>query len=175
FDTAANQTTHISITLPTDAIATRPSQISAANAIEGFELSPKGERALFVARGDVFTAPMEKGAPRNLTDSSKAHDKWARWSSDGGHLAFTEANPNGFRSIYVWSVADGQVHRVTSDMFETTDIAWDADGNYLYYVGTREFAPLISQIEFNFATNRGQEIYALALRKDVKNPFAPES
>ena len=30
-------------------------------------LSPKGERALFVARGDVFTAPIEKGATRNLT------------------------------------------------------------------------------------------------------------
>src|SRR5258708_16271742 len=78
FDTTTSQTTHISITVPTDAIAMRPSQISAANAIEGFELSPKGERALFVARGDVFTAPIEKGATRNLTDSSNAHDKWAR-------------------------------------------------------------------------------------------------
>jgi len=60
-------------------------------------------------------------------------------------------------------------------MFETTDITWDADGNYLYYTGTREFSPLISQIEFNFATNRGQDIYALALRKGVKNPFPTES
>jgi tricorn protease len=263
FNTETGKTTHISIDVPTDAVAMRPSHISASNAIEGFELSPKGERAVFVARGDVFTVPIEKGPTRNLTNSSNAHDKWGRWSpdgakiayvsdadgedevylinqdgsgkteqlthdfhamlyapewapdgkriafsdkdgklyvltledkkvtqiakdpsgrlrdytwsADGGHLAFTMRNENEFRSIYVWSVADGQVHRVTGDMFETTDIAWDAEGNYLYYISTREFAPLISQTEFNYATNRGQEIYALALRKDVKNPFPQES
>jgi len=263
FNTESGKTTHISIDVPTDAVAMRPSHISASNAIEGFELSPKGERAVFVARGEVFTVPIEKGPTRNLTNSSNAHDKWGRWSpdgakiayvsdadgedevylisqdgsgkseqlthdframlyapewapdgkriafsdkdgnlyvltledkkvaqiakdpsgrlrdytwsADGGHLAFTMRNENEFRSIYVWSVADGQVHRVTGDMFETTDIAWDAEGNYLYYVSTREFAPLISQTEFNYATNRGQEIYALALRKDVKNPFPQES
>ncbi len=263
YNTETNKTAHISINVPTDAVAMRPSHISAANAVEGYELSPKGERALFVARGDVFTAPIEKGPTRNLTNSSDAHDKWARWSpdgakiayisdadgedevylinqdgsgkpeqlthdfhamlyapewaadgkrlafadkdgklfvltledkkvvqvaqdpggnlrdyvwsSDGGHIAFTEQNANGFRSVYVWSVGDGQVHRVTGDMFDSGDVAWDTEGNYLYYTSVREFAPYISQVEFNFATNRGREIYALALRKDVKNPFPPES
>ena len=35
--------------------------------------------------------------------------------------------------------------------------------------------PQISQIEFNYATNRTAYIYAMALRKDVKHPFPPES
>ena len=48
----------------------RPARVSAADNIEDFELSPKGERALFVARGDVFTAPIEKGPTRNLTRRS---------------------------------------------------------------------------------------------------------
>src|SRR4030095_15848344 len=39
----------------------------------------------------------------------------------------------------------------------------------------REFAPQISQIEFNYATNRDAYIYAMSLRKDVKHPFPPES
>jgi len=56
--------------------------------IEDFGLSPKGERALFVARGDIFTAPIEKGPTRNLTHSSNAHDKWARWSPDGAKIVF---------------------------------------------------------------------------------------
>ena len=29
--------------------------------------------------------------------------------------------------------------------------AWDPDGEYLYYLSEREFAPQISQIEWNFA------------------------
>ena len=66
----------------------RPSQVSAAGQIEDYELNPKAERALFVARGDVFTAPIEKGPTRNLTNSSNAHDKWARWSPDGAKIDF---------------------------------------------------------------------------------------
>jgi tricorn protease len=263
FTIATGASTHISIQVPTDALAMRPSRISAAEQIESSELSPKGERALIVARGDVFTVPIEKGATRNLTNSSNAHDKsavwspdggkiafisdmdgedelylvnqdgmgkpeelthgfhamlyepsWAPdgkriafsdkdgklyvltlddkkvtqiaqnrrgqiprypWSADGGHLAFTMDEPSGYTCIYVWSVADGQTHRVTDPMNDSSTPAWDPEGNYLYFIGTREYQPELSHIEFNFATNRGGEILALALRKDVKNPFPPQS
>jgi len=262
-DSSTGQTRHISIEVPNDGVAMRPTQVSAAEQIENFNLSPKGERALFVARGDIFTAPIEKGPTRNLTDSSNAHDKWARWSPDGakiafisdldgedevylvnqdglakpeqlthgfqamlyapewaadgkrlafsdkdgklfvltlsdkrvmqvakdprgtlrdyiwsrdgGHLAFTLANPNGFRSLYIWTVSDGQVHRITSDLFDCGYPAWDPEDNYLYYIAVHDFQPALSQTEFTFATDRGDGIFALALRKDVKNPFPPES
>jgi len=121
------------------------------------EWAPDGKRIAFSDKdGKLFVLTLEDKKAAQVAQDPGGRLRDYVWSPDGGHIAFTEANANGFRSIYVWSVADGQVHRVTSDMFETTDIAWDADGNYLYYEGTREFAPLISQIEFNFATNRGR-------------------
>ncbi|HEX4537383.1 MAG TPA: hypothetical protein VH140_10580, partial [Candidatus Acidoferrum sp.] len=88
FDTSSSQSRHISIEVPDDGVSMRPTQVSAAEQIEDASLSPKGERALFVARGDIFTAPIEKGPTRNLTDSSNAHDKWGRWSPDGAKIAF---------------------------------------------------------------------------------------
>jgi len=262
-DLATGQSKHVTIQVPNDGVFTRPAQASAAGQIEDYGLSPKAERAVFVARGDVFTAPIEKGPTRNLTDSSNAHDKWARWSPDGakiafisdldgedevylvnqdgsakpeqltrglqamlyapewapdgrrlafsdkdgklfvltlddkkfaqisrspdgrlrdyvwshdgGHLAFTMSNPNGFSSLYVWSTSDSQVHRVTSDLFNSSNPAWDPDGNYLYYLADHDFQPAVSQVEFDFATDRSGGVFALALRKDVKNPFPPES
>jgi tricorn protease len=60
-------------------------------------------------------------------------------------------------------------------MFNSQSPAWDPQGNYLYYLSDREFAPQISSIEFNYALNRSTGIFALALRKDVKSPFPPES
>ena len=262
-DVTTLQSKHISIEVPSDDVSARPAHVSAAGQIENFDLSPKGERAAIVARGDVFTAPIEKGPTRNLTNSSNAHDKWARWSPnsakiafisdldgedevyvvnqdgttkpeelthgfhamlyapewsgdgkrlafsdkdgklfvlalddkkvtevardpngrlrdytwshDGGHVAFTMTNPNGFRSLYIWSVADAQVHRVTSEFFNLGDPTWDPDGNYLYYVAVHDFQPALSQVEFDYAADRGSGIFALALRKDVKNPFPPES
>src|SRR5271156_691235 len=263
FDIATGQATKISIDVPTDALGMRPSRVSAAGQIEWTSLSPKGERAIFVARGDVFTAPIEKGAVRNLTNSSNAHDKFAEWSpdgakiafisdldgedelywinqdgtgkaeevthglhamlnkltwagdgkriafsdkdgklyvltledkkvtqvaqnprgriaayswsADGGFLAYTLGNAAGFDAIYVWSVTDGQTHRVTNELYDSQDPAWDPDGNYLYYVSTREYAPQLSQIEFNFATNRGRTLLALTLRKDGKSAYPTES
>lgn len=263
YDTKAKKDTAISITVPDDGLARRPSHIQVANFIEDVSLSPKGERVLFCARGDIFTAPVEKGSTRNLTHSSGTHDKWPRWSPDGSriafisdksgeeevfviaqdgsspaeqlttggkafryapewapdgkriafadkdgkifvltladrkviqivdapfgqirdyawsprgnHLAFSMSNNTGFRAIYIWSAGDGQLRRVTDEMFNSNTPAWDPQGNYLYYLSDREFAPQISSIEFNYALNREVGIFALALRKDVKSPFPPES
>jgi tricorn protease len=263
-DAGSRRSNAISITVPDEGLARRPGRIPAAAQIESVGLSPKGERALFVARGDVFTAPIEKGPTRNLTHSSGAHDKWASWSPDGAQIAFIsdtsgeeelyivnqdglkppeqitrggsamryqpewspdgkriafsdkdgkvyvvtiatrstvevadsphgqirdyawsprgnflafslDDNPNRFSAIHIWSAADGRVRRITDYMFNAVNPAWDPQGNYLYFLSDREFQPQISQIEFNYATNRTTYIYATALRKDVKHPFPPES
>jgi tricorn protease len=263
FDVKSKKNTPISITVPDDGLNRRSSQISVARYMEDASLSPKGERVLFCARGDIFTAPIEKGPTRNLTHSSGAHDKWPRWSPDGSkiafisdksgedevwviaqdgasqpeqltsggkamryaaewapdgkriafsdkdgkvfiltvadkkvieiadspngqvrdyawsprgnHLAFSLATRGGFRSIYIWSAGDSQTRKVTDELFNAQNPAWDPQGNYLYYLSDHEFAPQISSIEFNYALNRSTMIYALALRKDVKHPFPPES
>ena len=100
FDTASGKSQAISIQVPTDALAMRPSRVSAAGQIEWAGISPKGERALFVARGDVFTAPIEKGATRNLTNSSNAHERFAQWSPDGSKIAFI-SDMDGEDELYV--------------------------------------------------------------------------
>ncbi|HLG15658.1 MAG TPA: S41 family peptidase [Blastocatellia bacterium] len=263
FDTRTRKNTSISITVPDDGLNRRPGRIPVAGLIEDASLSPKGERVLFCARGDIFTAPVEKGPTRNLTHSSGAHDKWPRWSPDGSriafisdksgeeeiyvvaqdgssapeqltrdgkamryapnwspdgkliafsdkdgkvfvltvadrklsevadstrgqirdyvwsprgnHLAFSMQSANGFQAVHIWSAADNKLRRVTDEMFNASNPAWDPQGNYLYYLSDHDFAPQISTIEFNYALSRSTSIYALALRKDVKHPFPPES
>lgn len=52
------------------------------------QLSPTGVRALFEARGDVFTVPTDKGTWRDLTRSSGVADREPIWSPDGKQIAW---------------------------------------------------------------------------------------
>ncbi len=100
FDVRTGQSRPIPITVPSEGLGYRPAQVSAAGQIEDGALSPKGERALFVARGDVFTVPVAKGVTRHLTRTSNAHDKWARWSPDGRKVAFI-SDRDGEEELYL--------------------------------------------------------------------------
>jgi tricorn protease len=64
---------------------------------------------------------------------------------------------------------------VTDELFTETEPVWDPAGNYLFYMSDREYAPRIGAIEWNYEVDRETGIFALALRKDVKNLFAFES
>jgi tricorn protease len=262
-DTNSNKTAKLNINVPDDGVHKRSRTINAAQYIQNVALSPKGERVLFGARGDIFSAPAEKGGTRNLTHSSTAHDKFPRWSPDGSRVAFIsdrsgeeevwiaaqdgltapqqlttggnamryapewsgdgkkiafsdkdgkvyiltvadkrltqiadaprgqvndyEWSPkgnfltfsypgeNGFASVFIYDTVNSKLNRVTDPMFNAFNPAFDPSGDYLYFLSDREFAPQISNIEFNYAQNRETMVYALALRKDVKNPFPPES
>ncbi|NLE39492.1 MAG: peptidase S41, partial [Pirellulaceae bacterium] len=263
YNVRTNEDRPISIRVPHDGLAMRPSRYSAEKNVESFGLSPKGQRAVFVARGDVFTVPIEKGVTRNLTNSSGAHDKWAAWSPDGARIAFisdrtgedqlyvinqdgsgepqqltTEfagmlyapqwspdgkrlafsdvrgklfvltledktlievadepegllrdfswspkgdylalslSDPSSYGSIHIWSVADGKLRRVTGPLGNESNPVWDPEGNYLFFLAARDYAPQVSTLEWNFAGNRQVGIFALALRKDVPNLFGLES
>ena len=262
-DTKSNKPTKLNIFVPDDGVHKRARTINAAQFMENVALSPKGERVLFGARGDIFSAPVEKGGTRNLTHSSNAHDKFPRWSPDGSrvafvsdrtgedeiwtiaqdglslpeqltsggnaqryapdwspdgkrivfsdkdgkvfiltiadkkltqiadaprgqttdyewspkgnYVAFSYSSSNGFSSVYIYDVQNNKLNRVTDQMFNSFNPAFDPSGDYLYFLSNREFAPQISNTEFNFATNRSTMIYAISLRKDVKNPFPFES
>jgi tricorn protease len=100
YDVATGKESKISITVPDDGLWDRPGRVSAAGNVEDFDLSPKGERALFAARGDIFTAPIENGPTRNLTHSSGAHDRAPSWSPDGKQIVFI-SDASGEEELYL--------------------------------------------------------------------------
>ncbi len=263
FDVNAKKANKLSITIPDDGVNKRIRTTNVSGNIENYSLSPKGERAVFAARGDIFSVPIEKGSTRNLTKSSDAHDKQPSWSPDGkqiafisdksgeeeiwlvaqdgnsapvqltaggqamryfpnwspdgksiafsdkdgkiyivnvadktvkqivdaprgqisdyewspkgNYIAFSMSGSNGFSSVYLFDIAAGKLNKVTNELYDSNNPTFDPSGNYLYFLSDREFAPQISGVEYNFASNKSTQIYALALRKDVKNPFPSES
>lgn len=87
-DVNTKETQQIPIQIKTDVPEVRPELIDVSEHIQGFDISPSGQRALVVARGEVFTVPKKDGPIRNLTLDSGSRDKDAVWSPDGKRIAY---------------------------------------------------------------------------------------
>ncbi len=88
FDPATGQTAPVAFEVLADSPEARPYVKNAKEWITQVGLSPDGNRAVVVARGDVFTVPREQGVIRNLSRDPGSRDKDAVWSPDGTRIAF---------------------------------------------------------------------------------------
>ncbi len=78
----------LSVDVPSDHIKERPHWVEAHKSIDSFGLAPNGKRALFGARGEVFTVPAQYGNTRDLTQTSGAREQYPSWSPDGMNVAY---------------------------------------------------------------------------------------
>src|SRR5436305_7435582 len=100
YDLASGQAAPIPIEVKEDFASGRPAFVDASKHIESVNLAPDGERAIVVARGDLFSVPMKEGTARNLSKSSNAHERDAIWSPDGKWIAYN-SDVTGENELYV--------------------------------------------------------------------------
>ena len=105
FDFESKQPTKLSVYLPGDRDQTLKHWASVARNITDFDISPEGKRAVFGARGDVFTVPAKEGSVRNLTRTPGIREKSVAWSPDGRWIVYI-SDRSGEDELYI-SPQDG--------------------------------------------------------------------
>ena len=134
FDPASGKTQRLAITLGAEQPYALPSFKNVAANIGGAALSPSGARALFEARGDLFSVPAKDGATRALFPSQGVRDRGPAWSPDGKTIAYL-SDQTGEYEIYLGNQdGSGTPRRLT-----TGAVSW-------YY--TPAFSPDGSKLAF---------------------------
>jgi tricorn protease len=258
----------VEIRVVTDRATLKPRLQNVTAQIQNATLSPSGKRALFEARGDIFSVPAEYGVVRNLSRSAGTAERYPAWSPDGkliacfsdrsGEYELTVRNADntgeeqtltklgpGYRyqpqwspdskkllwidqsmkinvydfdtketklidrqmwmyhgnlqrfkvswsadsrwiaypgdkenrntCIVIYDYKENRRREVTSGFYDDGEPVFDPDGNYLYYVTGRSFAPTYSDLDNSWVYMDCYQLAAIPLRKDVPSPLAPRN
>lgn len=124
----------LAVTMPGDRNLTRPSWEETKKLVSTFNVAPTGNRAVFEARGDIYTVPKEHGDIRNLTQTPGIREKYPVWSPDGKWIAYY-SDRHGEDDLYLIKDEPGvKEFRVTSDakVFRYPPI-WSPDSRKLAF------------------------------------------
>lgn len=134
FDLQTERATRVPVHIREDFASARNGLVKVHESIAGGDLAPDGSRAVFSARGDLFTVPAKNGITRNLTTSSGVHDRSPAWSPDGKTIAYI-SDASG--SDEIWSVAqDGTSAAVQLTSGGGTykfDLSWSPDSKFILF------------------------------------------
>ena len=78
----------------------RSGWVDVSKNIVNIEISPDGSRAIFGARGEIFTVPAKFGNTRNLTNTSGIQERASKWSPNGKWIAYI-SDASGENEIYI--------------------------------------------------------------------------
>lgn len=125
----------IEVDVVTDRITLKSQTEEVSNLIQHATIALDGKRALFQARGDVFSVPAEHGPVLNLTQSSGVAERYPAWSPDGRHVAYW-TDRTGEYQLAVRSDGGSGAERIltTTDNKFKYQLYWSPNSEKLVFV-----------------------------------------
>ena len=145
--------------------------------IRDFEWSPDGSQIVYTDRKNRMVLLNVNGKTSNkqilLTDEM-GEIPTPSFSPDGKWLTYYRRGANEFSVVYLYNIAERKEYPVTDRWYDSNSPVFSSDGKYLIFASGRDFNPIYSNIEWNFAYGEMEGIYMVMLSKDTPSPFLPK-
>ena len=115
FDLKSERTQKVPVEVDSDMILARAEIKPVERFIRAYNLSPSGARAVFEARGDIFTVPAKHGDVRGFTNTPGVHELSPAWSPDGNWIAYLSDRTGEYELYIKPQNGEGEAVRITSD------------------------------------------------------------
>ncbi|RFT14772.1 MAG: tolB protein [Candidatus Saccharicenans subterraneus] len=133
-DLASEKVSRIPVHIADDQVVARTELVKVADRVNTWDIAPDGARAVFGARGEIFTVPAKNGNTRNLTGTPGVHERDVAWSPDGRWIAFI-SDKTGREEVYIIPQdGSGPAVQLTSDgeCYKYAPL-WSPDGKKLLW------------------------------------------
>ncbi|MCK3683348.1 S41 family peptidase [Maribellus sp. YY47] len=134
-DVNTKEITQLNISITADFPWAETQWEDVSSSVSAATISPTGKRAIFEARGEIFTIPAEHGDTRNITQSSGVADREPLWSPDGAKLAwFSDRSGKGYELLI--ADQDGLSEPQSISIGESKlgwEPTWSPDGKYIAF------------------------------------------
>ncbi|MBR1474256.1 MAG: PD40 domain-containing protein [Muribaculaceae bacterium] len=142
--------------------------------IRDFEWSPKGESIVYTDRENrIVLVSVASKSKVTLVQDSIGEFPTPSFSPDGRWLAYSQTTSNELSVIYLYDIAARKAHQVTENWYDSNSPKFSSDGKYLIFASGRDFNPIYSSVEWNFAYRNMEGIYLMMLAQDTPSPFLP--
>jgi tricorn protease len=142
--------------------------------------SPDGSKLLYTdAHLNLWVLDVASGTPKKVdTDLFMVPDRSinAVWSPDSRWIAYSRRLNSLLRAIFVYDVQSGKATQFTDGLSDATWPAWDANGKYLYFLASTNFALNTGWLDMSsYERPVTRAVYLAVLKKDEPSPLLPES
>src|SRR5262249_6412109 len=162
----------LTITIADDFPVARGGLKSVADNVDSYEVSSDGKRALFCARGDIFTVPATMGPTRNLTRTPRVPERNPTWSPDGKTIAFISVatGEDEIHRVPQYGSEPSKVLTAGGDTYKY-ELLWSPDGSKILWndkKGRLQFVDLKSKEVTEVAQSKAFEITEFNWSHDSK-------
>jgi tricorn protease len=134
-DVASKRVTPISLDIAAETQESLSEVRDYASQVDDYGLAPNSRRIVFSIHGEVFTAPVEEGDLRQLTESP-FRDRNVEYSPDGKWIAFV-SDRSGREEIYVVAADGAGDTQKLTDLDELkSNYTWSPDSTQLAYTSS---------------------------------------
>ncbi|MBS0381220.1 MAG: PD40 domain-containing protein [Proteobacteria bacterium] len=144
--------------------------------------SPDSQKVVFSdQKGNLWLVDLHVGTPKPVKIATAGFNNGfgnvafnPAWSPDSRWITFTESLQNFMSGVFIYSLTDQKTRQLTVGAADAESPVFDADGKYLYFLGSTDLGPSVGTDLATLAHPVTYHVYAVALQASTASPIAPK-
>ncbi len=157
-----------------DANDTEPVQLTKNNDtyIRRLTWRPDSKKVLYTDRKNrIVEVDVASKTKRTIMQNPEGEFYGVAYSPDSQWITYTKSGSNEMSVVYVYNLTSNKEYPVTEKWYNSSAPVFSQDGKYLFFTSDRDFSPIYSSIEWNYAYSRMSGVYMALLSNNTPSPF----